>query len=428
MPGLFVLSTYQVDQQEIDREMRGCDAHLETQDEPSTNSSSPPYTRRGMLRLYEASRGEGDDAVQTHVLSEEHMAAILDAKWTLARPSFASSSSQGLLAVADAQGHVTLHQLLGAEQASSLRHPWRLEQVADLEINPSKALCLSLDWSDRARHYPSSHLSTGATSGSDASLVVSQSDGSLAWLPSVEMAVTGSQPAGTHGMVKDRMEADKEDEESEDNHDGDEDNVRFAPWPAAPHGLQRWHAHDHEAWIAAFSPHSSGQILWSGGDDLALKGWDVRTPLRGGKRQPTFVNRKSFDGGVTTMQAHWAADREHTWAVGSYDSRLRIFDARQPLRPVAEKEMPGGIWRLKWHPENAELLLAGCMHGGFAVVRVGERSEPEIVSTFEEHDSLAYGCDWDRGAGEGGREEDEGEETMIYSCSFYDKKLCAWRG
>jgi diphthamide biosynthesis protein 7 len=70
-------------------------------------------------------------------------------------------------------------------------------------------------------------------------------------------------------------------------------------------------------------------MLFSGGDDLKLKGWDVRQ----GFDHPTFVNKRSvtqthvtplpccahagddrFDGGVTSMQSH--PYLEHMVAVG----------------------------------------------------------------------------------------------------------------
>lgn len=31
-----------------------------------------------------------------------------------------------------------------------------------------------------------------------------------------------------------------------------------------------------------------------GGDDLALKGWDLRTPIHDGAREPTFTCKKGY--------------------------------------------------------------------------------------------------------------------------------------
>lgn len=121
------------------------------------------------------------------------------------------------------------------------------------------------------------------------------------------------------------------------------------------------------------------------------------------------------------MECHYS--RPELWAVGSYDGRLRLFDSRNPLRPVCEPlELPGGIWRLKWHPQDSNRLLAGCMHGGFAVVNIaaGEAVSSQMTTKFEGHDSLAYGCDWDRGGA-------DKSPTNVYSCSFYDRRLCAWQ-
>ncbi|CAO1628318.1 unnamed protein product [Parajaminaea phylloscopi] len=428
--GLFALATYQVDQHEVDAELKNDDTVEtgESRDAESPSASSPPYSRKGLVRIYQADVDE-HGLLSSSVVSESAMPAVLDTKWTLANVGPQGSSFlRGLLGVADAAGHVTIH---GLQKDKALR------PLADFTFNPHKALCLSLDWSDRRSQYPPSTASTRMGT-EDASLIVSQSDGKLAWLPSIAAAMA-NDPSRLPRQAPDTVGSDDDasglvDASSSSSDDESDPQAVQQTWENKPIGLETWHAHDHEAWIAAFDAFSDGKICWSGGDDLALKGWDTRTPVRRGRRDPTFTNRRGFDGGVTTLQSHWS--RQHQWAVGSYDGILRLFDARMQLRPTSTLTMPGGIWRLKWHPSDPSLLLAGCMHGGFTVVDVEEAgATAEIISTFEGHGSLAYGCDWERGA-EGAvlgglRQEGSGNRaggSVVYSCSFYDKLLCGWVG
>lgn len=131
-------------------------------------------------------------------------------------------------------------------------------------------LCLSLDWNNKRD--PSTWVfpflvrySLGAhpvSSSSLGDLIVSLSDGSLALLK-----------PGADGLLS---------------------------------VVENWHAHDHEPWIAAWN-YWDTNILYSGtshvihesrlnnacvfvlgGDDLKMKGWDVRQ----GFEQPTFTNRR----------------------------------------------------------------------------------------------------------------------------------------
>lgn len=63
LDGSFVLATYQVDQTEVDRELRSKDekaGEVADHHEATDISSSPPYTRRGLLRLYQTRKGEAD--------------------------------------------------------------------------------------------------------------------------------------------------------------------------------------------------------------------------------------------------------------------------------------------------------------------------------------------------------------------------------
>ncbi|WFD41484.1 DNA topoisomerase [Malassezia psittaci] len=275
---LFVVSTYQVDQ-----------------DQTQKDSASPAYSRRGRCRLH---RFQDEQCTIIDAIDGE---AILDTKWCLASDE-PSDQGYGILGIADASGHLQLHKL---------NEDLKFAAMTSWTVNTDKALCLSVDFSDRTTR-----------NADDAKTIVSQSDGSLAMIPSL--------------------------------------------YTKQPDGIQTWAAHDYEAWIAAWDTSSDGTIAWSGGDDLTLKGWDMRTPIYDGVRSATFQCQKGFDGGVTSLQNH--PTQPQYWAVGSYDEKIRIFDARKPQRPLATEEVGGGIWRTKWHPSKANALLLGCMHGGVHIV------------------------------------------------------------
>ncbi|GAA5831863.1 hypothetical protein JCM11251_003914 [Rhodosporidiobolus azoricus] len=261
-------------------------------------------------------------------------------------------------------------QLHGLDEETRLLSP-----LQTIDVTDESTLCLSLDWSTR---HPSSP--------DPASIVVSLSSGSISLL-------TGESSLSV---------------------------------------TETWHAHDFEPWIVAFDCWDPSKV-WTGGDDLCLKGWDLRM----GCEQPTFVNKRSFEGGVTTIQSHHLV--ENLFAVGSYDSQIRLFDRRNPLRPLTTYDAGGGIWRLKWHPTLPNRLLVAGMHGGFKVVdfdglSLSEPSEGESESgggfvqpgegklhaRFDRHESLAYGVDWS----DGGRTSDG--KDLVASCSFYDHALHVW--
>ncbi|SCV68666.1 BQ2448_787 [Microbotryum intermedium] len=289
--------------------------------------------------------------------------AILDMKW-----SPMPYRGQTALAIADAKGHVQLHAFDSDTN--------RLSHLETLSCTSESTLCLSLDWSTRnARKGP-------------ADLVVSLSSGEICTL-----AATQDSSSTTD----------------------------------APSGLQvldTWQAHDYEAWIAAFDGWEPNTV-WTGGDDLKFKGWD----LRQGCASPTFVNKR-FEGGVTSIQSHPTLD--HLIVVGSYDAQVRLFDKRNHLTPLTTYDAGGGIWRLKWHREKEDRLLVACMHDGFKVIEFGStmgKGEGEVEGVllktrFDRHESLAYGIDWGRPF-PGGEEEDRGGD-LVASCSFYDHMLHVW--
>jgi len=142
-----------------------------------------------------------------------------------------------------------------------------------------------------------------------------------------------------------------------------------------------------------------------------------------------------FDAGVTCIQSH--PNIEHLIAVGSYDATVRLFDSRKPLKPLAQADVGGGAWRVKWHPSPSrdQDLLVAAMHDGFKVVsfhdighQTGSTPDPnggnwEIIKRHDDHKSLAYGVDWSHKTW-----QDKPGQTLIASASFYDHALHLWRG
>lgn len=121
--------------------------------------------------------------------------------------------------------------------------------------------------------------------------------------------------------------------------------------------------------------------------------------------------------------------------LASYDSTVRLFDTRKPLTPLAQADVGGGAWRVKWHPSARRRndLLVACMHDDFKVVRFNAvgggldkaqdiEGEYAVVKRYDEHASLAYGVDWSFAG------KDDDGETLIASCSFYDHTMNVWQG
>ncbi|RIB07589.1 WD40-repeat-containing domain protein, partial [Gigaspora rosea] len=244
---------------------------------------------------------------------------------------------QMILALADASGKVGLY---GLNQDES-----QLDLIILYTVNNDNKLCLSLDWSDRLRlRY------------NNRSIVLSQSDGTVAVL-SVDREF---------GILE----------------------------------KNRWMAHDFEAWIAAFNYHNTN-IIYSGGDDCCLKGWDLRTDLS---------SSLHHQAGVCSIQSN--PHSEHYLVTGSYDEHILLWDARIMKQPISNHHINGGVWRLKWHPKKNNFLLGACMHNGFHVIK--NSSSMHKITSFMEHKSLAYGVDWSY------------TQNLAASCSFYDHVIHLW--
>ncbi|XP_034830361.1 diphthine methyltransferase isoform X2 [Maniola hyperantus] len=182
-----------------------------------------------------------------------------------------------------------------------------------------------------------------------------------------------------------------------------------------------WLGHSFEAWIAAFN-YWNPDVFYSGGDDCMFKSYDVRVP-----DVPTTTNR-SHEAGVTAIRSH--VHVEHQLLTGSYDEKVRLWDARNLKRCITETDVNGGVWRLKWHPSNTSVVVAACMYGGFRVLRVTD--EVAVVCEYVEHESIAYGADWQFGKSTAESDDkaiaesddkstaESDDKSIVATCSFYD--------
>ncbi|XP_059266146.1 diphthine methyltransferase isoform X2 [Mustela nigripes] len=238
-------------------------------------------------------------------------------------------AGHALLGVADAGGSIELLRLVESENA------YTLQPVSSFALG-KQCLALSLDWS------------TGRTErASDQPLKIISSD-SKGKLHLLEVTEAGLQEVAT------------------------------------------WPAHHFEAWIAAFD-YWRTEIVYSGGDDGLLKGWDTRTP------GTCVFTSERHSMGVCSVQS--SPHQEDILATGSYDEHVLLWDTRNMKEPFADMAAQGGVWRLKWHPFHHHLLLAACMHGGFQIFNcqkaIEEKQEAYTVSVSHTlPNSLVYGADW----------------------------------
>ncbi|XP_078445290.1 transducin/WD40 repeat-like superfamily protein isoform X2 [Wolffia australiana] len=177
---------------------------------------------------------------------------------------------------------------------------------------------------------------------------------------------------------------------------------------------EEWQAHQYEVWAASFHEHQPDLVL-TGSDDCCFSCWD----LRSGPLSPVFKDSTSHKMGVCSISS--SKFDEHQLLTGSYDEFLRVWDLRALSRPVCRVSLGlgGGVWRVKPNKEVPGLVLAACMHNGFAIVEVSEDKGAVVVETCAKHGSLAYGADWKRkGSNEG---------LVVATCSFYDRLVRVWK-
>nr|XP_030694035.1 diphthine methyltransferase isoform X5 [Globicephala melas] len=230
-------------------------------------------------------------------------------------------AGHALLGVADASGSIELLRLVRSEQNSHTLQPFSHFALE------KQCLALSLDWSTgKAGRFPHC-FPVSRASDQPLKIVGSDSSGQLHLLQA-HQAGPGMQAVGT------------------------------------------WQAHHLEAWVAAFD-YWQTEVVYSGGDDGLLKGWDTRTP-----GTSVFTSRRHSTG-VCSIQS--SPHRENILATGSYDEHVLLWDTRSMKEPLADMPVQGGVWRLKWHPFHSHLLLAACMHGGFTIFSCQKAIVPHVL-------------------------------------------------
>lgn len=178
----------------------------------------------------------------------------------------------------------------------------------------------------------------------------------------------------------------------------------------------KWKLHDFHAWIVAFN-YWNTNVFYSGGDDCQLFIYDRRSDKVG-------KNDKVHTAGITSMQMN--LKKEYSLISGSYDEKVAFWDVRQMKLPKNLLSTGGGVWRLKWEPNECSDLAAACMHNGFLAI---DGNNCSIIAEYKEHSSLAYGIDWSS------LEQSEisdyfdietlGDKKLhlLSMCSFYDNLL-----
>ncbi|OIW16403.1 hypothetical protein TanjilG_19119 [Lupinus angustifolius] len=182
---------------------------------------------------------------------------------------------------------------------------------------------------------------------------------------------------------------------------------------------QEWKAHDFELWTTSFDIHQPN-LVYTGSDDCKFSCWD----LRDSPSNLVFQSSKVHKMGVCCIEK--SPHDPNSLLTGSYDEYLRVWDLRFISKPVNETSISlgGGVWRVKHHPFIQGLVLAACMHNGFAIVAI-KGDKAEVLETYKKHDSLAYGADWQRG--EANQEGGGTSKPVVATCSFYDKLVRVWR-
>jgi diphthine methyl ester acylhydrolase len=214
-------------------------------------------------------------------------------------------------------------------------------------------------------------------------------------------------------------------------------------------------SHNLEAWTLAFA--QDGHGIYTGGDDSTLRYRSLpdlnrflKSQSRGKDDESTsdealatasldeyiqneapgwqWIDKRTHSAGVTAILPLTG----NVIATGSYDDHIRLLECPEfgPRRVLLERDLGGGVWRLKQieSQDDSNLscltfrIMASCMHAGTRVIDIIRTKDGawslEIVFKFEEHRSMNYATDF--------QSKSEVKRAVV-SASFYDKLVCLWQ-
>lgn len=65
--------------------------------------------------------------------------------------------------------------------------------------------------------------------------------------------------------------------------------------------------------------------------------------------------------------------------MNSYNDKLTIYDKRSIKKPLFRQEVGGGVWRIKHHPKQPNLIATACMRTGFKILQFNETGKIKAV-------------------------------------------------
>jgi hypothetical protein len=219
----------------------------------------------------------------------EQGGGILDGQWSTLPPNMMNdpdtcSRNSYCFASAHSTGEIQLYAIQAvADHAADDEEIWKIavlgySTVAKASSPLQRPLCLSLRWDHPAPYQRTWDPQTSSTTPSR--IVSTYSNGTVA-----VHDVTVSDLSNDDGTIRAAQLIERD----------------------------RWNAHalfpglPVEVWTAAFV---GSQVVWSGGDDAAMKVWDIRATTR-----PMLVLPDPFEAGVTCIAPH--PTQAHIVAVGS---------------------------------------------------------------------------------------------------------------